>query len=518
MAIRSDKVNIRPGVSVLSVLRHLNYEPWYAIAEFVDNALQSYQEHKKELREVEGEDFSLRVNIELNQADDGQIVVRDNAAGIYESEYERAFRPAELPPDRSGLAEFGMGMKSAACWFAPRWYVTTTALGEDVERTIRFDINQIVEDRIEELDIESRPVRPEAHYTVVTLEELHRAPHGRTIGKIKDHLASIYRHFIRKGDLELRYNGERLTHETPEILVTQWFKEPDSESVKWKKDIDFDFGEGLSAHGFAAIRATASTSQAGFSLFRRGRVIEGSGDQKYRPREIFGASNSYRYQRVFGELHLEGFDVSHTKDGFVWEENEEVFLELLREELDSPPKPLLKQAEGYRVRPNSASESEELEEATRRTAEDLEERAGPVLDILSGEEVAEDPPEDLTTAEVASRRTFDLELHHVSWRVVLELSSDPSIVNWVEVSDTVLEELDEEVDDRQRTVGVRLSVDHPFTLQFCGPEYQHIEPLVRLAAAIGLAETSARDGGVSGASTIRRNINQLLGNALAQER
>ena len=37
--------------------------------------------------------------------------------------------PAAIPPDRSGLSEFGMGMKSAACWFAPRWSVRTKALG-----------------------------------------------------------------------------------------------------------------------------------------------------------------------------------------------------------------------------------------------------------------------------------------------------------------------------------------------------------------------------------------------------
>ena len=29
-------VSIRPGVSVLSVLRHLNYRAWFALAEFVD--------------------------------------------------------------------------------------------------------------------------------------------------------------------------------------------------------------------------------------------------------------------------------------------------------------------------------------------------------------------------------------------------------------------------------------------------------------------------------------------------
>ena len=57
---------------------------------------------------------------------------------------------------------------------------------------------------------------------------------------------------------------------------------------------------------------------------------------------VFGHSNSYRYQRLFGELHLDGFEVSHTKDGFRWDENEQPFLELLREYLDSGDVPLLK--------------------------------------------------------------------------------------------------------------------------------------------------------------------------------
>lgn len=36
------KVDIRRGISILAVLRHLNYKPWFAIGEFVDNALQSF--------------------------------------------------------------------------------------------------------------------------------------------------------------------------------------------------------------------------------------------------------------------------------------------------------------------------------------------------------------------------------------------------------------------------------------------------------------------------------------------
>ena len=98
----SHRVNIRPGVGILSVLRHLKYKPWFAMAEFVDNSLQSYFLHRDALQRLHGDEFRLRVEIELDRSDEMRIKVRDNAAGIASSEYARAFRAAELPPETTG--------------------------------------------------------------------------------------------------------------------------------------------------------------------------------------------------------------------------------------------------------------------------------------------------------------------------------------------------------------------------------------------------------------------------------
>src|SRR5438105_1364027 len=97
--IESPRVNIRPGVGILSVLRHLNYKPWFAMAEFVDNSLQSYLQNREALRSLHGDAFRLKVEVEIDRADEMCIKVRDNAAGIAKREYARAFRPAELPPE-----------------------------------------------------------------------------------------------------------------------------------------------------------------------------------------------------------------------------------------------------------------------------------------------------------------------------------------------------------------------------------------------------------------------------------
>ena len=61
--MKNNKVNIRPNVSILSVLKFLEYETWFALAEFVDNAIASFQENEQQLKKLHGDDFKLKVVI-----------------------------------------------------------------------------------------------------------------------------------------------------------------------------------------------------------------------------------------------------------------------------------------------------------------------------------------------------------------------------------------------------------------------------------------------------------------------
>ena len=508
----ANRINIRPEVSILSVLRHLNYKPWFALAEFVDNSLQSFLANRAALG---GTSAHLKVEIELDPEQPGRITVRDNAAGIAEADFARAFKPAEVPPNRTGLSEFGMGMKSAACWLAKNWSVRTQALGENIERTIRFDVADIVNNRIEDLEVQPAPGRPGAHFTEIVLDGLHNCPHGKTISKIKDHLAGIYRVFLRNGDLTLMFREESLDYQTPAILKAPFYRTPEAAPIEWFKRIeDFDLGGGQRVHGFAALREKGSIASAGFALFRRNRLIQGSGDEGYRPTSIFGQSNSFTYQRLFGELHLEGFEVSHTKDGFRWEEHEEEFLDLLKEYLDSAPIPLLAQAEGYRVRPSRKALSAGAKAAVDRTADVIEQDVPAVLEseITEGPVTAAPPQSLPIVEELLAGREIDVELSGQPWRIILEVTADPAISDWVSVSDRPVSR-EHHVD--RRCVCVRLSLAHPFMDRFGGGDAARIEPLLRIAAAVGLAEIAARDAGVNMAGTFRRNVNELLLNAMS---
>ncbi|MDN3575657.1 ATP-binding protein [Chitinimonas viridis] len=517
-------IEIRPEVTMLSVLRHLNYKAWFALAEFIDNSLQSYLANRETLESLHGTDFRLVVDVRLDTNAPGQIVVTDNAAGISEADFPRAFRAAHVPTDRSGLSEFGMGMKSAACWFAENWSVRTKALGEQLERTINFDIRHIVDNKIESLDTTARDIdNLSAHYTVVTLRGLHHVPQGRTLGKIKEHLASIYRVFLRDGRMTLKFNGECLVYETPAILHAVQYTSPgvaalgeNAHSVLWRKNISLDFGEGQHVTGFAALREIGSTPFAGFALFRRDRLIEGSYDETYRPSHIFKQTNSYPYQRLFGELHVEGFEVSHTKDGFRWEQYEDVFLDCLKEKLELEPLDLLAQAENYRALPSKKNIEVKAEAATFVVAQYLEKHIAPLLLEAQSNPALDVPPipDSMPRGPLqASERAIEIDDGTWQWIITLRTSVDPAREDWVSLAKQQSECGDE---DLVRRICVDLALAHPFSSEFLGASNENIELMLRVAAAVAIALVLAEDITGEAPDSVLYHLNYLMRGALSQ--
>ncbi len=515
-----NSVNIRPGVNVLSVLPYLNYKAWFALAEFVDNAIQSSLDKQKELKKIHGDDYCLCVDIHFDQPDNS-ITITDNAGGIAESDYQRAFRPAEIPPDASGLSEFGMGMKSAACWFAPNWSVRTTALGENLERTIIFDIEKIIEDSTEELNVVSSQIAADKHHTEVRLDNIRKFPRGRTVQKIKDHLSSIYRVFIRDGSMVLRVDGEALAFSDPFILNAPSYCDPDGPSITWKKDINIDLGEGKSATGFVAIREPGSTKLAGLALFRRKRLILGSYDETYRPEDIFGSSNTFPYQRLFGEIHLRGFHVSHTKDGIKWDESEEIFLQELRKELSGNVFPLLQQAREHRSKKDATATRKEAKTAMSAVAQRLNDQNltpttsdslgdKPCAPTNDTEEQAQVPLPDLPESE-NEHTEFKMRFRSEDWIVAIELSYADDGANWLEIRNHPAI-----TDPEPRRITVRIAMLNPFMAQFPTLDSESFIAVLNIAAAIALSEVAAGELGERNPSTIRRFANEILKNQMSR--
>lgn len=519
----SKPVGIRPQVTMLSVLRHLNYKPWFALAEFIDNSLQSYLANREELHAVNGSNYKFRVTVKIETNPPGRIVISDNAAGISLEDFPRAFRAAQVPTDRAGLSEFGMGMKSAACWFSENWSVRTKAINSSVERKIEFDIKNIVENNVEALDVSERDSGSiKGSYTVVVLNGLHHVPQGRTIGKIKEHLASIYRVFMRDGQMQLFFGDELLKYSEVPVLRSVEYKAPGvpvegGQLIIWKKSIDFDFGQGQRITGFAALREVGSTNLAGFSIFRRNRLIEGSYDETYRPDFIFKQTNSYRYQRLFGELHAEGFEVSHTKNGFRWEEFEEEFLDCLKQELESGDLNILAQADNYRALPSKKSILAKAEYATNLVGAYVESNLAPIL-----KEVSSDPashfgdtiPDHLEVSKLQSSEKVVLIDDGIwQWSINLRTSVDYSREDWVSVAKS--QDL-RASGDTCRKLTVELSLVHPFSSEFLGVNNENIELLLRFAVVVGIALILAEDVTGNAPETTLYHINKLLRGVLSK--
>ena len=179
------------------------------------------------------------------------------------------------------------------------------------------------------------------------------------------------------------------------------------------------------------------------------------------------------------------------------------------------PLPLLKQAEGHRVRPKAEDYVRGAEKANERTTETIQKFVPPLIQKQHdmGPDTAPVPATLPMVESPASVREIEVEVQRVKWLIRIELSTDPSIGDWYSISDA---EKPSSSSAGQRLLCLRLSLTHPFMQQFCGTTADKIEPMLRIAAALALAETTARDSGVKAPGTIRRNLNQLLRDAFSE--
>ena len=323
------------------------------LAEFVDNALQSYRNNKDVLHSLSS-DYHFSVHIDFIRDETGkeikEIKVTDNAAGIAYENYLSAFEPAKKPSDDSGLNEFGMGLKTAACWLGENWIVSSKALGEDVERIFTFDLNKVTVNDLRTLPVKNKPCNPSEHYTTIHITQLSKnAPQNKSIEKIKASLSSIYRLSLRRGEMRLVVDGELLEFKDPEILKAPYYKNQEGPVIEWRKDIDFEF-EQYKARGYIGILKDMSSVNNGLVLLRRGRVVVGAENgQRYFPKCLCGNVGSPRYKRLFGELELEGFKVSFNKNDILDRENLEALMDSLKGFIHTREFDLYSQAEGYRL-------------------------------------------------------------------------------------------------------------------------------------------------------------------------
>ena len=371
------QLDIRPESDIYSTYRRLAYQPWNAIAEFVDNATGNYFLHADALQEVSTGKPYLTVDVFYDKRDHC-ITVMDNANGMNLEEFTRAIQLAK-PPEIVGRSEFGMGLKTAACWMGPEWTVTSKRLGETVEYSATMDIAVLQRDKPRTISIGERTgLSPDDHYTRVEIKRIKtygRVFKTRTLGKIQGELGSIYRRDIKSGDIEINWQGAPVAWSLPKFKV--------QDGVTWKKDISITV-EGKKVTGWIALFDPGNAAEAGFHIFRHGRLIEGGTRQGWKPYDIFKHPNSYMSQRLYGELDFDDWDVSHTKDRVERSgESETKLIDALRKaSADYIAKAQIEK--GTRKRPQLTTDA--IRHIVETTANDLKENPDLIASMIVTEE------------------------------------------------------------------------------------------------------------------------------------
>jgi hypothetical protein len=504
-------VSIKIQTGVYGQFRNLNNKVWFALGEYVDNAVQSFENNKIRLVKANKGKYQFVVKINIDW-EGNTITIYDNAAGIDAKNFLRAFEPANIPIDNTGLHEFGMGMKTASIWLADLWSVRTAALDESEERFVEFELKKVLAEEKEVLRVVNTPKSKSTHFTELVLHNLSKnAPSSYQMDKIKKHLASIYRKFIRKGDLKLFINDEELTYSDPEILKAPYYNNLSSKPILWKKEINFFSGK-YKVKGFIAILSTMSTSESnGLSLFRRGRVIEGSHDEKYRPKAICGQTGSPRYKRIFGELELDGFAVSFNKGSFQEQDDLEALMDALQAEISSKSFDLYNQAEKY-TKPKTNESNKKVAKSIVKTLKkvtkqlNLKEKVETSLKEIENKSIAHNNERLIKKAKTIDSHEEIIEIKDEKYKLKVELITVAEITDLYSLS---IE--DDELFAKKVTYKINLA--HPFFTRFEKLKREEdYQPIISIIRSLVLAEIIAPSQGTKNAGNLRINFNHFLRN------
>ena len=352
------EIDIEVKQGILETYHNYTYKPPQVFAEFIDNAIQSYEDNKNSILSAEP-DFVLRVDINIEWETDPddhivrarKITIQDNAAGMTSEKFADAFKSADMTIVRGGLNEFGMGMKVASCWLGKKWCVDTKSIAEHVTHTLEIDVEAISRGNIKQVSSKDIIESHRSHGTRIIITKMWPQIKENNYDALKEGIASIYRYFLRRNEIQIFINGEMLSFDNYEVLEAPAYNNPTGPDIKWKKTIDVDFdGTGkYKATGFIGLLKEMSDKERGVVFLRRNRVVMGfEPTERTIGKKVMGQPGSNKYRRVFGELEISGFDVAFGKNQIIDIDQLEALMDVVAGKVVIDGVNLLTQGEKYR--------------------------------------------------------------------------------------------------------------------------------------------------------------------------
>lgn len=509
------ELNIQPQAGVIGVFSRLNYKPWYAIAEFVDNSTQSFYSHQEKLAENGVDGVEIRIDYDSEK---DILTIVDTAFGMELEDFSRAVKIDSPPEDKSGRNEYGMGLKTAASWFGNIWSVRSTQLGSENEYYTEINIPELRQNNLNSVSIRRTKVDYAQHGTAIIIRDItKKVGSPRTKNKITELLKSMYRRDLNSGLVRIEYDGEPLYYDDHDCLSFR--------NRTWRKDLEFSIefdGRDHRVTGFVGILKHGGFGRAGFALFRRNRVVVGGEDFNYKPEEIFGQAQSTIAHKLFGELDLDDFPVNQAKDGFVWDDGlEEEFIRQLKSHIKE-----------YIEIAKITNKDREKEEATSKEVSDnVQNNVQDTIDRSFGDPQTQQEPTIFDTtpqptvpeelSELGLYKEYQAEQNNLpekidnkvrSYSIRLDGASKCTIsVQWTIGNSSTWIKVDPEEDGS--SANIQLNINHPFFKPFSEKE-DFKTVLEKFAIAFALAELRARKNansdGMINPNAFRTHINNFL--------
>lgn len=318
------KLEISP--QVIESYKRLDYTHWHALAELVDNSTYWYELNRDTILQHDPDALKCEVRITYDNA--GSLLrIADNSIGM-DLETLQSAMVIGKKTNRPGRSVYGMGLKTACIWMGRKFSIKTKKAGLTTGYQVTVDYDKIMAGDFELGFKELNNLQANEHYTVIEISQLDEIIQRRRLSKIKDYLSSIYREDFREKKLTLTFNED----------VIDWSDEnhyvflKDKAGDIYKRSFTFDI-EGKTASGWIGIMQKGGKSIGGLTILQNKRVIRGFPDT-WKPEGLFGGggeglTTSLSSQRLVGEIQMDGFDVTHTKDNIKWSGDQEELLDKL---------------------------------------------------------------------------------------------------------------------------------------------------------------------------------------------
>lgn len=339
------------------------------------------------------------------------------------------------------------------------------------------------------------------------------APSSAQIDKIRRHLSSIYRWYLRNNYIEIILNEVSLQAPNYEILEAPFYKDPYGELKEWKVNVSVKLGQ-YSAEGWIALLENMKKGQNGIVLLRNKRVVIGGDDDKNFHPDLSGSSGSHRYKRLFGELELKGFKVSFNKNSFQEVEIVDQLLHEVAVQLRKDSENILIQADNYRTKTKEEMTKiadKAINELNKqgRQARSFDEKAKKLSpDNESNTSNNSKTVNPLSKAETIGEYRYDemITINGQKYDLITEfVDGDRS-----QLYSVVIDEKKNKILDC-KVIHCCINLAHNFFSSYpslkSSTDYQ---PLIKIFRTLAVAEVTAKDSSSIKANTVRNLFNHYI--------